>query len=151
MVNEGAMSLTGNLTITWNGNNMAGGGSLVVNNGISTIQNSGACFAQQINFCDRNTVGHGFDNANGCTNYTTANCSTLLPVRIINFDFVNSAVDTRVRWTVETDEDNNRYELQSGTDGINLTLLETVVDNSKGLITYFSKPVNPATKLFTGW
>lgn len=150
MVNEGAISINGNLTITWNGNNMAGGGNLLVNNGVSTLQNSGACFASMINFCDRNTAGHGFDVKNNpsCNNYTTANCSTLLPVRLISFDILNSAVDTRIRWTIETDEDYNKFELQSGIDGINFTTVETIVDNRKGLVTYLSKPVSPEIKTF---
>ncbi|MBL0145571.1 MAG: T9SS type A sorting domain-containing protein [Chitinophagaceae bacterium] len=148
-LNDGIIQINnGNLNITSNpSNNMAGtNGRVIVTNGTSTISNSGACFAGTgMKFCDVNTAGHGFDaNANpGCvagTNYTI-DCSLILNLKLIGFDFVKQGADSRLRWIVETDLEQNKFVLQESFDGINYTTFETIVDNKKGLITYLSNPL----------
>lgn len=73
-VNNGTMYIKGDLTLnkTLSGVN----GRVVLENGISTISISGGYTGTNLQFCDKNTVGNGFDNvATGRPADFTVNCT----------------------------------------------------------------------------
>lgn len=80
-------------------------------------------------------------------NSTSVTCNTVLPVTLTNFTAKAEGSKSKLEWTTASEQNNNRFEVQRSSDGINFATIATVEGNGNSTATnrysaFDAQPVN---------